>query len=181
MKRVALLLLVSATALFGISCGGDTTSDSSTTLAPEVGNPNPPLPIDINTIPFKPGEQVALGDVLIQIGVPETSADGDFSFDVTVTSGALDPFTIAPEMFRVYTLDGQSYNATDSTQSTPGAAQFGNQTLQSEQVYTGKFSVKIPTDSEPVMFVANLSPIGERYFPGAWVFDPNFTPAASND
>lgn len=177
MKRVALLLLVSATALFGISCGGDTTSDSSTTLAPQVGNPDPPLPIDINSIPYKPGEQVALGDVLIQIGVPETNADGDFSFDVTVTSGALEPFTIGSQMFRVYTLDGKSYLSV----AGPDIEQFGNYTLQSEEVYTGTFSVKIPTNSEPVMFLADLSPIGDRYFPGAWVFDPNFTTPESND
>jgi hypothetical protein len=137
-----------------------------------VGNPNPPLPIDINTIPYKPGDLVALGDVKIQIGVPTTSEADVFSFDVTVTSGALEPFTIAPSMFLVYTLDGKSYipEAGGTTE------QFGEYTLQSEEVYQGVFSVKIPTDSEPVLFLADLSPIGDRYFPGAWIFDPNFTP-----
>ena len=159
--------------LFGVACSGDdAATTTSTTAAPEVGNPNPPLPIDINTIPYKPGDLVALGDVKIQIGVPTTSEADVFSFDVTVTSGALEPFTIAPSMFLVYTLDGKSYipEAGGTTE------QFGEYTLQSEEVYQGVFSVKIPTDSEPVLFLADLSPIGDRYFPGAWIFDPNFTP-----
>jgi hypothetical protein len=29
------------------------------------------------------------------------------------------------------------------------------------------------------MFLADLSPIGDRYFPGAWIFDPNFTPESA--
>jgi hypothetical protein len=74
-------------------------------------------------------------------------------------------------MFRVYTLDGKSY----ISDTTPGIEQFGARTLQSKEVYTGTFSVKIPTDSEPAMFLADLRPIGDRHFPGAWVFDPNFT------
>ena len=173
MKRRALFTLIAVMPLFGVACSGDDAATStSTTSAPEVGNPNPPLPMDINTIPYKPGELVALGDVKIQIGVPTTSEADGFSFDVTVTSGSFDPFTISPEMFRVYTLDGKSYipEAGGTTE------QFGEYTLQSEEVYQGVFSVKIPTDSEPVLFLADLSPIGDRYFPGAWIFDPNFTP-----
>jgi hypothetical protein len=173
MKRRALFTLIAVMPLFGVACSGDdAATTTSTTAAPEVGNPNPPLPIDINTIPYKPGDLVALGDVKIQIGVPTTSEADVFSFDVTVTSGALEPFTIAPSMFLVYTLDGKSYipEAGGTTE------QFGEYTLQSEEVYQGVFSVKIPTDSEPVLFLADLSPIGDRYFPGAWIFDPNFTP-----
>jgi hypothetical protein len=173
MKRRALLALVVLTPLFGVACSGDDTAVSTTTtVAPEVGNPEPPLPIDINTIPYKPGELVALGDVKIQIGVPVTSADNEFSFDVAVTSGSFDPFTVTPEMFRVYTLDGTSY----IPEAGSATEQFGEYTLQSEEVYQGVFSVKIPTDSEPVLFLADLSPIGDRYFPGAWIFDPNFIP-----
>ena len=173
MKRPALLTLVAFIPLFGVACSGDDAAMSTTTsAAPEVGNPDPPVPIDINTIPYKPGELVALGDVKIQIGVPVTSADNEFSFDVAVTSGSFDPFTITPEMFRVYTLDGKSY----IPEAGSATEQFGEYTLQSEEVYKGIFSVKIPTDSEPVMFLADLSPIGDRYFPGAWIFDPNFTP-----
>ena len=173
MKRRTLIALIALSPLFGVACSGDEAAMSTTTSAvPEVGNPDPPVPIDINTIPYKPGDLVALGDVQIQIGVPTSSEEDVFSFDVTVTSGSLEPFTIAPSMFLVYTLDGKSYIPEAGSTSE----QFGDYTLQSEEVYQGVFSVKIPTDSEPVMFLADLSPIGDRYFPGAWIFDPNFTP-----
>ena len=173
MRRGTIIALLALAPLFGVACSGDDAATStSTTAVPEVGSPNPPLPIDINTIPYKPGDLVALGDVKIQIGVPTTSEADGFSFDVTVTSGALEPFTISPSMFLVYTLDGKSY----IPEAGRATEQFGEYTLQSEEVYQGVFSVKIPTDSEPVMFLADLSPIGDRYFPGAWIFDPNFTP-----
>jgi len=137
-----------------------------------VGNPDPPLPFEINQVPFKPGDIAALGNASIQISTPTTADDGSFVFEVSVTSGSLEPFTISPQMFRVYTLDGQSYISV----AGPGIEQFGNYTLLSKEVYKAAFSIKIPTDSEPVMFVADLSTLGDRFFPGAWVFDPNYTP-----
>jgi hypothetical protein len=177
MKRRTFIAFVAVMPLFAVACSGDDAATSSTTtVAPQVGNPDPPLPMDINSIPYKPGDLAALGDVKIQITTPTTADDGTFSFDVTVTSGALEPFTISPQMFRVYTLDGKSYISV----AGPGIKQFGEYTLQSEEIYQGTFSVKIPTDSEPVMFLADLSPIGDRYFPGAWVFDPNFTPSPAD-
>ncbi len=177
MKRRTLVALLALTPLFAVACSGDDiATTTSTTVAPKVGNPDPPLPMDVNTIPYKPGDLVALGNASIQISTPVTSDDGTFSIDVSITSGALDPFTVTPQMFRVYTLDGKSYISV----AGPGIQQFGDYTLQPEEVYKGTFSVKIPTDSEPVMFLADLSPIGDRYFPGAWIFDPNFTPPASD-
>lgn len=174
MRRLVLIAVLAASPFVGVACSGDDASTASTTtVAAEIGNPDPPLPMDINTIPYKPGDLVALGNVSIQIDTPATAEDGTFSFDVSLTSGSLEPFTISPQMFRVYTLDGKSYTSV----AGPGINQFGDHTLQPEEVYSGTFSVKIPTDSEPVMFLADLSPIGDRYFPGAWIFDPNFTPA----
>ena len=170
MKRRALIALIAIAPIFGVACSNGETKSTSTSEAPQVGTPDPPLPMDINTIPFKPGDLAALGNVSIQISTPTTSEDGTFSFEVSLTSGALEPFTISPQMFRVYTLDGKSYLSV----ATAGVKQFGDYTLQSQEVYKGTFSVKIPTDSEPAMFLADLSPIGERFFPGAWVFDPNF-------
>ncbi|GDX25633.1 hypothetical protein LBMAG12_00070 [Actinomycetes bacterium] len=171
MRRAILAALVVCLPLLGSACSGD---DPMVTTSPpevQVGQPNPVLPMDINQIPYKPNERVALGNAEISIGIPNVGEDETFSFDVTVTSGSLELFSITPEMFRVYTLDGKSY----ISDTTPGIEQFGARTLQSKEVYTGTFSVKIPTDSEPVMFLADLSSLGERFVPGAWVFDPNFT------
>jgi len=169
MKRRTLIALLALTPLFAIACSGD---DVATSVGPAVGNPDPPLPMGINQIPFKPGDLAALGNASIQISTPTTADDGSFVFDVSVTSGSLEPFTISPQMFRVYTLDGQSYVSV----AGPDIEQFGDYTLQSEEVYKSTFSIKIPTDSEPIMFLADLSSLGERFIPGAWIFDPNFTP-----
>jgi len=170
MKRLTLVALLILTPFFAVACssGG---AETTTTAAPQVGVPDPPLPMDINTMPFKPSELVALGNASIQIDTPITAEDGTFSFNVSITSGALEPISITPEMFRVYTLDGKSY----ISDTAPGTEQFGDRTLQSKEVYSGTFSVKIPTDSEPVMFLADLRPIGDRHFPGAWVFFFYFT------
>jgi hypothetical protein len=171
MKRLTLVAFLILTPFFVVACSGGDGKTTTTTAAPQVGDPDPPLPIDINSIPYKPSDLVALGNASIQIDTPITAEDGTFSFNVSITSGALEPISITPEMFRVYTLDGKSY----ISDTTPSTEQFGDRTLQSKEVYTGTFSVKIPTDSEPVMFLADLRPIGDRHFPGAWVFDPNFT------
>lgn len=177
MKRLTLIALLALTPFFGVACSGDDAAMNTTsTVAPQIGNPDPPLPIEINSIPYKPGDLVALGNASIQISTPTTSDDGTFSFDASVTSGSLEPFTISAQMFRVYTRDGKSYISV----AGPGIEQFGNYTLQSEEVYKGTFSVKIPTDSEPLMFVADLSPTGDRIMPGAWIFDPNFTPSPAD-
>ena len=175
MKRGMLIALLAMTPILGASCGGDDTAAPSTTLA-QAGIPDPALPIDINTIPYKPGDLVALGNVSIQIDTPVTATDGTFSFKVKITSGALEPFTITSDMFRMYTVDGKSY----LSESASGGQGFGNRTLQSREVYEGTFSVDIPTDSEPALFLADLSSIGDRFMPGAWVFDPNFEPAPSD-
>ena len=62
MKRLTLVALLILTPLFVVACGGGDAKTTTTTTAPQVGNPDPPLPIDINTIPYKPSDLVALGN-----------------------------------------------------------------------------------------------------------------------
>ncbi|MEY3823014.1 MAG: hypothetical protein RL628_1122 [Actinomycetota bacterium] len=172
-KAIALVLLSMATLL---SCSSDE-STSTTTTQVEVGTPTPPIPSEVNAIPFTVGAVAAAGNAEIRMSLPSETpeaAEGFFFLEVQVTSGALEPFTLRPDMFRVYTVDGRSY--------TPVAAgtieQFGNATLQTRESYQGILAVSIPTDSEPALFLANLADLGERFFPVAFSVDPNFTPAA---
>jgi len=165
-------------AVVGCSGDSDDATAPSTTVAVTkstvvVGAPDPALPAEVNAIPYKPGDLVALGNAEVTIGVP-TQDDRDFRFDVTITSGALAPFTISSEMFRVYTVDGRSY----LPESTPDIERFGNSTIQPGESYTGTVVVSLAGDSEPAMFVVDMSPSGERVMPGAWVFDPEFSPAS---
>ncbi|MEY3166430.1 MAG: hypothetical protein RLZZ343_233, partial [Actinomycetota bacterium] len=84
MKRLTLVALLILTPFFSIACSGGE-AKTTTTTAPQVGNPDPPLPIDINTIPYKPSDLVALGNASIQIDTPITAEDGTFSFNVSIT------------------------------------------------------------------------------------------------
>ena len=162
-----------------MSCSSGS-STSSTTTQVQVGTPVPPIPSEVNAIPFTVGAVAAAGNAEIRMSLPTETpeASDDFYFlEVQVTSGALEPFSLRPDMFRVYTVDGKSY--------TPVAAgtieQFGNATLQSGESYEGILAVSIPTDSEPALFLANLADLGERFFPVAFSVDPSFVPEAPED
>ena len=175
-KAIALVLLSMATLL---SCSSDE-STSTTTTQVEVGTPTPPIPSEVNAIPFTVGAVAAAGNAEIRMSLPSETpeaAEGFFFLEVQVTSGALEPFTLRPDMFRVYTVDGMSY--------TPVAAgtieQFGNATLQSLESYEGILAVSIPTGSEPALFLADLSDLGERFFPVAFSVDPSFVPEAPEE
>jgi hypothetical protein len=175
-KAIALVLLSMATLL---SCSSDD-STSTTTTQVEVGTPTPPIPSEVNAIPFTVGAVAAAGNAEIRMSLPSETpeaAEGFFFLEVQVTSGALEPFTLRPDMFRVYTVDGMSY--------TPVAAgtieQFGNATLQSLESYEGILAVSIPTGSEPALFLADLSDLGERFFPVAFSVDPSFVPEAPEE
>ena len=173
-RKTIYLVLLSMTMMMSCSSGSST---SSTTTQVQVGTPVPPIPSEVNAIPFTVGAVAAAGNAEIRMSLPTETpeASDDFYFlEVQITSGALEPFSLRPDMFRVYTVDGMSY--------TPVAAgtieQFGNATLQSGESYEGILAVSIPTDSEPALFLADLSDLGERFFPVAFSVDPSFTPAA---
>jgi len=175
-KAISLVLLSIATM---VSCSSDS-STSPTTTQVQVGTPVPPIPSEVNAIPFTVGSVAAAGNAEISMKLPAEAPEASedhFFLEVRVTSGALEPFTLRPDMFRVYTVDGMSY--------TPVAAgtieQFGNATLQSGESYEGILAVSIPTGSEPALFLANLTDLGERFFPVAFSVDPSFVPEAPEE
>ena len=108
-KRV-LVAMLALPALLITGCSGDDASPSTTQV--EIGTPDPPIPSEVNAIPFTVGALAAAGNAEVLMKFPDGAPDvpeGYLVLDVTVTSGALEPFTITPEMFRVYTVDGRSY------------------------------------------------------------------------
>ena len=158
-----------------LSCSSDG-STSSTTTQVQVGTPTPPIPSEVNAIPFTVGAVAAAGNAEIRMSIPtETPAASDdfFFLEVEVTSGALEAFSLRPDMFRVYTVDGMSYTPVE----VGSVEQFGNATLQSTETYQAILAVSIPTDSEPALFLADLTDLGERFFPVAFSVDPSFSPA----
>ena len=175
-KAISLVLLSMATML---SCSSNSSTTTSTTQV-QLGTPTPPIPSEVNGIPFTVGAVAAAGNAEISMKlpaeVPEASED-HFFLEVRVTSGALEPFSLRPDMFRVYTVDGTSYTPVE----VGTIKQFGNATLQSSESYEGILAVSIPTDSEPALFLADLSDLGERFFPVAFSVDPSFVPEAPED
>ena len=158
-----------------LSCSNDG-STSSTTTQVQFGTPTPPIPSEVNGIPFTVGAVAAAGNAEIRMSIPTETpeASDDFFFlEVQVTSGALEPFSLRPDMFRVYTVDGMSYTPVE----VGSVKQFGNATLQSTESYQAILAVSIPTDSDPALFLADLTDLGERFFPVAFSVDPSFSPA----
>jgi hypothetical protein len=173
-RKVISLVLLSMTTM--LSCSSDN-STSSTTTQVQVGAPVPPIPSEVNSIPFTVGAVAAAGNAEIRMSLPSETpeaAEGFFFLEVQVTSGALEPFSLRPDMFRVYTVDGTSYTPVE----VGSIEQFGNATLQSRESYEGILAVSIPTGSEPALFLADLSDLGERFFPVAFSVDPSFVPEA---
>ena len=172
-RKAISLVLLSMTMMMSCSSGSST---SSTTTQVQVGTPVPPIPSEVNAIPFTVGAVAAAGNAEIRMSLPTETpeASDDFYFlEVQVTSGALEPFSLRPDMFRVYTVDGMSYTPVE----VGSVKQFGNATLQSTESYQAILAVSIPTDSEPALFLADLTDLGERFFPVAFSVDPSFSPA----
>ena len=176
MIRKSLALMIAFASLVGIAaCSSDDASPDSTT--PEVGMPDPPIPSEVNAIPFTVGAVAAAGnvDIRMQLVADPPVVDEDvFLLDVWVKSGALEPFAITPEMFRVYTVDGKSY----TPEAVGDIARFGEATLNTGETYSGLMAVRIPTDSEPAMFLADFTDLGERFFAVAFSVDPEFVPVS---
>lgn len=154
--------------------GGDAGPD---TTAPVVGMPDPPLPSDVNAIAYVVGAVAGIGNAEVRMQIPEdqpTLDDDVYVLDVWVKSGALEPFTIRPDMFRVYTVDGKSY----TPEAVGDIARFGEATLNTGETHSGLMAVRIPTESEPAMFLADLTDLGDRFFAAAFSVDPDFVPEA---
>ena len=175
MKKLVLVPILIASTLGVLGCSSD--DATPTPDREQVGAPNPPLPAEVNAIPFTVGAVAAVGnaDVRMQLADDATTTDDDvFVLDVWVQSGALEPFTLRPDMFRVYTVDGVSY----TPEAIGEIPQFGSATLNTGETYSGLLAVRIPTGSEPAMFLVDLTDLGDRFFAAAFSVDPNFVPVA---
>ncbi|MEY3617970.1 MAG: hypothetical protein RL726_668, partial [Actinomycetota bacterium] len=92
MIRKSLALMVALASLGGIAaCSSDDASPDSTT--PEVGMPDPPIPSEVNAIPFTVGAVAAAGNAEVRMQLvsdPPVDDANVFVLDVWVKSGALE-------------------------------------------------------------------------------------------
>lgn len=172
-----MLLLAVISTMLTVACSSDDSGSDelSSTTAPVIGQPDPPIPSNVNAIPFTVGAVAGLGNAEVSILVPEVPAglpENTFVLTVTINSGALEPFEIRADMFRVYAVDGTSYTPIE----VGNIPQFGNLVLASGESYTGTLAVVIESGATPALFLADLSDLGERFFPGAFAVDPEFVP-----
>lgn len=180
----AFSVAIGSAAITSSCANDDATTDGSSTpsSSASIGQPDPPLPLDVNAIPFTVGSVAGLGNSEISISLPDAEAteglgDDVFAVEVTVTSGSLESFTLRPDMFRVYTVDGRSY----TPEAIGEIAQFGTVTIESGESHTGLLAVRIATDSPPALLLADLSDLGERFLPGAFTLDPTFVPVSPEE
>ncbi|MBM3827612.1 MAG: hypothetical protein FJW09_03115 [Actinobacteria bacterium] len=175
MNRSPLVLVAIALATIGGLTACSNEDSGPDTTAPVVGMPDPTLPSEVNAVAYVVGAVAGIGNAEVRMQLPANvpAVDDDvYVLDVWVKSGALEPFAIRPEMFRVYTLDGKSY----TPEAVGDIARFGEATLNTGETYSGLLAVRIPTDSEPAMFLADLTDLGERFFAAAFSVDPDFVP-----
>ncbi|MFM8237822.1 MAG: hypothetical protein ACKOBG_08715 [Actinomycetota bacterium] len=114
-KRLLAVLLAGA-ALSG-GCSGDSGPSAAPTTTAPAFRAEPPLPRDLNPIPYAIGDLVALRDLQVRVATVdgevkgEAGASGTRSITLTldVRNGALRPVSLRPGGLRLYDLRGESF------------------------------------------------------------------------
>ncbi|HEX5616401.1 MAG TPA: DUF4352 domain-containing protein [Acidimicrobiia bacterium] len=182
MKRYVAILLALVVGALGASCNGESSaSEADSTTTTSIPEPLPPLPTDINAIPYALGARVGLGNV--QLTVHEiidpyrpASASGSrtIALDVTIRNGAVDVLTLDPSSFRVYVDSGQSVTPT----ATRGVEPILGVPMASDEEVTGTLVYVLPdADALPVALVFDGQSYGERVLSGLVSLDPDYDPS----
>lgn len=177
--RSSLAATALALALMGTACSSSddaSSSDKTTTTTRDVAKgfePTPPLPGDINPVPFLKGNLVALGNVKVRVAKVddqgfEVKGKGSrtVTMQVEVTNGSIDSLALKPSTFLAYVANGQS--------DTPPAEGPITEPIPSGETASIDMAFEVPVNSELLALVFDGRPYGERVKSGLIAVDPNY-------
>ena len=177
--RLGAAALVACLALGAAACsssddGSASDKTATTTRDPDKGfKPTPPLPADINPVPFLKGNLVAVGNLKIKVAEvddPDFDAKGSGTRTVTmtveVTNGSLEPVELDPKTFLAYVANGQS--------DTPPSGGAFAEPLDSGETATIDMVFELPTSSELIALVFDGRTYGDRVKSALIAVDPNY-------
>lgn len=158
--RRALSLLVATLVAVACSAGGSTVP---TTSVLTLGEPDPPLPSDINVMPYYLGELVALGNLKIILDAVDDPAPAagaptrTVTVDARVENGSLTPLTLDPASMRLYVASGAS-----ATPNTESATSMTTPPLASGEFRAIVVRFEVPANQPLVLLVLDGARYGER-------------------
>ena len=160
---VVVLILGSALA----ACAdGEPAAAPATTVGSALGDPVPPLPPDVNAVPYFIDDVVALGNVKLRIldieGLDPIPTASTVRLEIDIENGALDPVSIDPTSLRLYSRDGSSTTPTADT-----AAILAATTIPSATWTAFDLDFAVEPSSEPFLLLFDGRSYGERVNSGA--------------
>jgi hypothetical protein len=179
-RRRALAVLAAA-ALVIAGCSdesepaSDSTSDSTSDgEAPvETGAPDPPLPSEINAVPFGMGQVAALGNLQVTLNgwAEGASSESPTALDITVRNGANEAIELDERVFRLYGADGTSVLASEVTDATMLEGQSAPIRIASGDSVRVVASFETAGWEVAALLLVDASHLGDRNLPGGFVLD----------
>lgn len=147
---------------------GDTSDE-----AVETGQPDPPLPSEINAVPFGVGQVAALGNLQVTLhGWAEgASSELPTALDVTVRNGANGPIELDERVFRLYAADGKSVLASQVTDARMLEGHNAPIRIASGDSVRVVASFETAGWEVAALLLVDASHLGDRNLPGGFVLD----------
>lgn len=177
LRRSIAVVLALGLALGATSCTskdkGSSSADQTTTTADPASYFKPPLPANLNAIPYLKGDLAALGNVQLQVTKvkdpgAKKDAPGTRTVVVTakVTNGSMDDLTLKPETFLAYVSTGDSAKAQDDPEIT--------EPIDSGATRTVQLRFDVLKKAGLAFMVFNGQPYGDRVYNGLISLDPTY-------
>ncbi len=152
---------------------GDTTVGDTTVPTVETGEPDPPLPSEINAVPYGMGQVAALGNLQVTLNgwADGASAESPTALDITVRNGANEPIELDERVFRLYAADGTSVLASEITDATMLEGQNAPTRIASGDSVRVVASFETAGWEVAALLLVDASHLGDRNLPGGFVLD----------
>ena len=151
----------------------DTTASDTTAEVVEAGQPDPPLPSEINAVPFGVGQVAALGNLQVTLHgwADGASSESPTALEITVRNGANEPIELDERVFRLYAQDGSSVLASSVRDATVIEGQNAPIRIASGDSIRVVASFETAGWEVAALLLVDASHLGDRNLPGGFVLD----------